>query len=78
MFAFFCFAIFFSKEKRKNEKKRKEKAFRQVGLAELSRFLMEILPEGWRFSSKPEGLDLENPFGRVTEANPPIFAELFY
>jgi hypothetical protein len=39
---------------------------------------MKILPRGWRFSSKPGGLDLENPWWLEGGSKPPIFADLFY
>ena len=39
------FSSIFLKEKRKNEKKRKEKASHQVGVMELSRFFGKILPD---------------------------------
>jgi hypothetical protein len=50
----------FKREKKKG-KKRKEKALEKVGVARLTRFLEKILPVGWRFLSKPEGLDLDYP-----------------
>jgi hypothetical protein len=50
----------FKREKKKG-KKRKEKALFQAGGEGLSRFLRKILPVGWRFFSKPVGLDLYNP-----------------
>jgi hypothetical protein len=66
----------FKREKKKG-KKRKEKALEKVGVARLTRFLGKILPEGWRFLSKPIGLDLGNPVERWACANPPNFAALF-
>jgi hypothetical protein len=71
------FPIFFFKREKKKRKKIKEKASKKVGVEGLSRFLGKILPEGWRFFSKPVGLDLYNPFVRLAGANPPIFAFLF-
>jgi hypothetical protein len=50
----------FKREKKKG-KKRKEKALDKVGGDWVSRFLGKILPAGWRFFSKPVGLDLDNP-----------------
>tara|TARA_R110002111_G_scaffold261056_1_gene333334 strand:- start:640 stop:888 length:249 start_codon:yes stop_codon:yes gene_type:complete len=67
---------FFKREKKKG-KKRKEKALEKAGGGRLSRFLEKILPEGWRFFSKPVGLDLDCPKVRLACANPPIFAFLF-
>ncbi|MAX79810.1 MAG: hypothetical protein CL843_06520 [Crocinitomicaceae bacterium] len=69
--------IYFFKREKKKGKKRKEKAVFQAGAARLSRFLEKILPEGWRFLSKPVGLDLDNPVVRWSCANPPNFAALF-
>jgi len=66
----------FKREKKKG-KKRKEKALEKVGVARLTRFLGKILPVGWRFLSKPVGLDLDNPVVRLACANPPKFAALF-
>jgi len=66
----------FKREKKKG-KKRKEKALEKVGAARLTRFLGKILPVGWRFLSKPVGLDLDNPVVRLACANPPNFAALF-
>jgi len=66
----------FKREKKKG-KKRKEKALEKVGVARLTRFLGKILPEGWRFLSKPVGLDLDYPVVRLACANPPKFAALF-
>jgi len=67
---------FFKREKKKG-KKRKEKALFQAGEARLSRFLEKILPVGWRFFSKPGGLDLDCPNERWHCVNPPIFAFIF-
>jgi hypothetical protein len=67
---------FFKREKKKG-KKRKEKALEKAGGGRLSRFLRKILPEGWRFFSKPVGLDLDCPKVRWACASPPIFAFLF-
>lgn len=67
----------FKREKKKG-KKRKEKALDKAGGAWVSRFLGKILPEGWRFLSKPEGLDLDIPVVRLACANPPNFACLFF
>lgn len=66
----------FKREKKKG-KKRKEKALIKVGGGGLTRFLGKILPRGWRFLSKPVGLDLDNPLVRWACANPPNFAALF-
>lgn len=55
---------FIFKREKKKGKKIKEKAFIKAGIEGLSRFLEKILPKGWRFLSKPVGLDLENPFER--------------
>jgi hypothetical protein len=66
----------FKREKKKG-KKRKEKALIKVGGGGLTRFLGKILPRGWRFFSKPVGLDLDCPKVRWACANPPIFAFLF-
>jgi len=71
------FPIFFFKREKKKGKKIKEKAFNKAGPGGLSRFLEKILPGGWRFFSKPVGLDLYNPFVRLAGADPPIFAFLF-
>jgi len=67
----------FKREKKKG-KKRKEKALEKAGVAGLTRFLGKILPVGWRFFSKPEGLDLDIPVVRWACANPPKFACLFF
>jgi hypothetical protein len=67
---------FFKREKKKG-KKRKEKALEKAGGGRLSRFLRKILPEGWRFFSKPVGLDLYRPIVRWDCASPPKFAFLF-
>ena len=56
--------IHFKKRKEKKGKKREEKAYFLVGGAGLSRFLIKILPVGWRFLLKPEGLDLDKPTAR--------------
>ncbi len=55
----------------------KKKALFKAGMAGLSRFLLKILPVGWRFSSKPMGLDLYNPLELWAGAYPTIFAILF-
>ena len=67
----------FKREKKKG-KKRKEKALEKAGVAGLTRFLGKILPVGWRFLSKPVGLDLDSPVVRWACANPPNFACLFF
>ncbi|MGE4414927.1 MAG: hypothetical protein AB7D08_06330, partial [Bacteroidales bacterium] len=61
----------------KKGKKRKEKALEKVGVARLTRFLGKILPVGWRFLSKPVGLDLYSPIVRWDCASPPNFTFLF-
>jgi hypothetical protein len=53
----------FKREKKKGEKKKRESFF-QGCYAGLSRFLRKILPVGWRFLLKPEGLDLDKPTAR--------------
>ncbi|MEM6813333.1 MAG: hypothetical protein AAF600_02960 [Bacteroidota bacterium] len=67
----------FKREKKKG-KKRKEKALDMVGVAGLSRFLRKILPKGWRFFSKPVGLDLDKPIEGWACATPPNFACLVF
>jgi len=69
--------IYFFKREKKKGKKRKEKALEKAGVARLSRFLEKILPVGWRFFSKPVGLDLDCPKVRWACAHPPNFAALF-
>ena len=70
-------SFIFKREKKKGEK-RKEKALEKACLGGLSRFLEKILPRGWRFFSKPVGLDLDNPFVRWAGADTPNFAILFF
>ena len=67
----------FKREKKKG-KKRKEKALEKAGVAGLTRFLGKILPAGWRFFSKPEGLDLDIPVELLACASPPNFACLYF
>ena len=67
----------FKREKKKG-KKRKEKALEKVGGAGLTRFLGKILPGGWRFLSKPVGLDLDKPIVHWACGNPPNFACLVF